>query len=713
MGVSETTIYRRTKVGEWITRVESTGKRGQPRKNVLLSSLPEKIQLEWFKRQQITAAEKCESVIEDLAISEDGQSTPPCEIDPLDQLQSALSRFSMSEREIWINELNRLSKLIQRYENISPKRIKNSSGKYEFVQSVFNLCEEAVCKNQTILERYPHRGETPSPYTMDGWLRDYKKNGLCAFIRPASTTNSEDSRKAKISQDAFDWVNQNWRKYRSARHLFKEIKKLAKRKEWQIPSEAWFYRRWQELPKVVLTHHLLGEKAYQSKHAPYIPRDASDLRALELLCGDHSVRDVTVIWRDGKTLIRPWLTLWQDLRTGLIWGWHLDIKPSSRTIALAYADGVRNFGAQPPNSFVYTDRGRDYKSVHLDGSIEIHKAAANLDGGLDIIRIQQNIGVYAAMEVQRYLARARNAKEKPIERTHLDISNWEANTFDDWCGRDAKNKPDSWVKMWHEHQAFVRGKRKDSPFIHFQEYLEALAGWIVEYNRTEHERSVLGGAKIVPLDEFQLLYETHYTISEESLTMLLMKAESRIIGKIGVTISAGHKTWRYFNPAMSAFKGKQVEVRYDDNDLDRVWVFLPDGQLCEAELVQKAGYLTPNKQTAKLMKTTERRERNMIRDHNLLTQAMIRGDSLEERIAAEYEIEEPQELPIAAEAGGGGRAIVHKLTRMDRPKLKAVPTRNISASEVSQISNSENFNSSPTPPPTRGRVRLFDFDDEE
>src|SRR5436853_3250272 len=188
--------------------------------------------------------------------------------------------------------------------------------------------------------------------------------------------------------------------------------------------------------------------------------------------------------------------------------------------------------------------------------------------------------------------------------------------------------------MYADHQRFVRGKRSESPFIGFDEYLDALVGFIHEYNSTPHQRTTLNNAMIVPLVEYQRLYTTRYEIADESLSLLLMQAETRVIKKNGVGCSAAMPGWHYLHPAMSRFKGQQVEVRFDPNDLWQVWVFLPNGQICEAELVEKSSYIKPNARGVKLIKEVQGHERKLIREWSFLNQSMMRGESVEDRVAA-------------------------------------------------------------------------------
>lgn len=713
LGLTRRWVEKKLAAREWQWRDSGVRLRnGKAVREVLFESLPSDLQWRWHQRQR--------QQVEAIAESPVTEQEAPAE--KLDVLGEALKRIPLEDREAWMAEAKRLANIIERYDAIRPKRFLNpATGKHEFVAEVLALCEEAVCTDGAVLALESHRAQCPSPFTLDGWSRRFKQDGLLTFFRsPANVSthgrenNKRDRRRARISEQAVEWVNSNWRNFRNARHLYKATKKKAEKERWVIPSEAYFYRLWNNMPKPVKTLHLDGAKAYTSKYALYVPRDFSDLAALQILCGDHSERDVTVLLKDGS-IARPWLTTWQDLRTGLIWGWHLDLVPSSYTAGLAYADGVMNFGAQPLSrpddefySYVYTDQGKDYKSHNWDGKIiAVHKEAMKVDGGLEVLRVQRKVGFLDEIGVKHLLARGYNAREKPVERYHRDISDWEQNTFDEFCGRDAKNKPERWVKMWHDHQKFAKSKRSESPFIAFDDYREALAGFIAEYNSTAHERLTLGGQKVIPLEEYKRLY-TRIDIAEESLALLLMKAEKRVVRKNGVQIFQKH--WNYFHQAMSEFKGRDVEVRYTDGDYSRVWVVLPNGQICEAPLITPTSILNPNKQTLQMVAEANARERRTIREFNFITQSQIRGESVEDRVAALIEQEEFEAVEAVAAEGGGGSspARIQKMTRMDRPKLRAVTEqRVVSVSEVSSAQDDDSIFEAPE----RGRVSEFDFED--
>ena len=68
----------------------------------------------------------------------------------------------------------------------------------------------------------------------------------------------------------------------------------------------------------------------------------------------------------------------------------------------------------------------------------------------------------------------------------------------------------------------------------FDQYREALAEFITRYNSSEHERLTIGGARIIPVEEYRRMYTPRYEISSETLALLLMKSEKGRVRKNGV-----------------------------------------------------------------------------------------------------------------------------------------------------------------------------------
>lgn len=355
-----------------------------------------------------------------------------------EQLQQILQHLPTRERPLWIAEANRLARLIERYQRLKPKRKSHPlTGQKEFVPEVLGLCQEARCDETTLLAKEPHRSHAPAPHTLDDWMRAYRREGITAFLRSVYTSPPAptDLRRASITAAAIEWLNARWRDYTSPRQLYQALREQAELQGWTIPSESWLYRQWHNLAEIARAYYIEGAASYEAKYAPFMPRDFTDLAALQVLCGDHSERDVLIRLPDGS-LQRPWLTVWFDLRTGLLWGWHLALVPSAQTAALAYANGVETFGAQPVarpdddfQSYVYTDRGRDYLSHNWDGRVlTVHERAMQL-GGLELICHQRRVGILNDLSLRHLVARGRNPKEKPVERVFKDITAWEENCF--------------------------------------------------------------------------------------------------------------------------------------------------------------------------------------------------------------------------------------------------------------------------------------------
>lgn len=744
--------------GKWPSREFGTGRNGKPVRKVRLTDLPQDLQLKYAEGRRAATAELEDPNPQPIEAIDDG----------LTQLTNSLSSYPAEEREAWIAEALRLNDLVNRYEAINPKRVKVSKleGRrfescraasapvaqlvehqapegcpvelgqpppalkleFDFVPAVKALCREAVCTNPIILaalaersRREPNDRDKPiSPHTLERWSTKRKRVGLMAFIRARSNAQSaNDGRLAEITPAAIEWLEARWRRYPIATKLYKEWQKAALKNGWKIPKISYLQRRWKNISPVVKTALFKGDKAYTDKFKPFHARSAEDLEALQVLCGDHHVLDV-FCWSDNqKAAVRLWLTVWQDVRTGLIWGWHLDYTPSSHTIGCAYATGVRTFGAQPPardefQSYIYTDNGKDYRSRNINGEIEVHQRAAAVTGGLELLLTQRGVGLAHDADIKQMLARNYNGREKPVERTFKDLSDTiQSEYFDSgWCGRSTTSKPDAYRDLYTRHQKAMKREGK-SPFPLETEVRLRVAEWIEDYNASAHTRATLNGATVVPLQELNRLYTNRFDISEKALALMVMKSTNGPLRKNGL-VALGSSYW---HDELSKWKGRrgegnkplQLEVRYLDSDYRTAWIVLPDGSICEAQRVEVGSYITPNKESLKNFAQRARSERDLIKNATLLQQSIWRGESTEDRIVAEMPVQEEQPMPIAVGEGGNSQARVALISRLDAKRHLAPVTRLVTAAQVSSVEADEGIFSDESP----SSVKEFDFDDEQ
>jgi Mu DNA binding protein len=630
-------------------------------------------------------------------------------------------------------------------------QLSNSKSEYEFTPAVLALCKEAACTNETILNFYKSRqhsirkGTEPriaraiSPRTLDKWARQLKDGGMLIFFPtpPTKAQKPDDDRLAKITPEAGQWIEKHFRHFPTATQCYYRWKQAARKHNWRIPSFAWLARRYQNLDPVAKTAIFLGEKAYTDKHKPFLQRTVNDLAALQLLCGDHHVLDVHCWSEKQKSLVRLWLTAWLDIRTYLLYGCHLDYTPSSTTIGCAYANGVRMFGAQPTpregfQSKIYVDNGKDYRSRHIDGRLEVHRQAAAIDGGLELLLTDRGVGLARDLDVKVFLARKFNGREKPLERVFRDLADFLQNEFFDrgWCGRNTKDKPDSFRDLYTRHVKAIKAGRP-SPFPLESEVRAAVAECIEKHNTTEHTRTVLDGATTIPIQEFQRLYTTHYEIREDTLALLVMKATSGRLAKNGVVALGSH----YWSDALSQFKGRKtkdgkavrVEVRYTDADYTTAWLVLPNGEIVEAVRVDTSSIVTANKESLKAFAERVRSERSLITNASLLQQSIWRGESAWDRMAAQFEPEEEVRVPIAMAGGGGSlgdhdapatasgsgaSASVHQFSRFDRKRIQRTPAvRPVTVDQVAEAAIDESIFEAEEPS-EKSEVRMWEDDDD-
>ena len=386
------------------------------------------------------------------------------------------------------------------------------------------------------------------------------------------------------------------------------------------------------------------------------------------------------------------------MRSYLVWGWYLDLKPTSESVSLAYADGLRRFGAQPfsrPDenyySYIQSDWGKTYCSHDISGkTIEVHQNAFGLEEGFRTLLTQKHVGLVNDFDLIHLKARPYNAREKPVERLGKDLSDWEANTFAEYCGKNASERPDKWYEMYEQHQNFVKGKIKSTPFIPLEEYHQELSAFFETFNHTVHHRSTLEADEIIPIKEYKRLYQTKYKIPEIEIALLLLKADKRVVRKNGVRCF--RRNWYYMHPSLSQVKGEKIQIRYTSRDYSSIYAVLPDNEVCKAELITPTSIINPNKETLQQIAKLRRQENEIIKNYQLISESEQRGENIDDRYLAqeskicadEAKVVEPSDSQI-------GKGNVIKFSKFKRNNLKVVKTKHsgVSVEEVEECEEAE------------------------
>jgi len=395
-----------------------------------------------------------------------------------------------------------------------------------------------------------------------------------------------------------------------------------------------------------------GPKAFDDQCAAYCQRDFTRIRVIErgkpvtramqsddIWCADHHPCDVIVQMPPDKNgemkLKRPWLSVWQDLRSRRIVGYRfLLTDPNSSTVMLVLRDAIINAGLRLPR-FCYTDNGKDYDAWFWDGRTKRErKARVSHDQ-------TQFAGIYAQLGIGHIHATPYNAKAKPVERFFRTFEEGFNNFEPTYCGRNPQEKPE---------QLAARLARGAAPV--FQDWAARAIDWIESsYHNDPCRGHGMDGRS--PLEVYTANVGTAASVRpvlQKQLDCCLQMVSKPIkVGRNGITIQ--NKTYGKNDPALRALFGKLVMVRIDPSDVRYATVWSPEGQrlatLAENEL---AIFDTTSDATHREFLSRQRRHNNQLKEVQKRGMRPVRSaaelmieDSIEQarRRAAENPLPEP------------------------------------------------------------------------
>jgi len=139
---------------------------------------------------------------------------------------------------------------------------------------------------------------------------------------------------------------------------YRRLVRVAAEQGWQVPAERTLHRRMMEIPEHQRVLLRDGVDALR-RMFPAQQRDRGVFHALEAVNADGHTWDVFVKWPDGA-VGRPHMVAFQDLYSGKILSWRVDVALSWHAVRLAFGDMVEAFGIP---RLCWLDNGREFAAM--------------------------------------------------------------------------------------------------------------------------------------------------------------------------------------------------------------------------------------------------------------------------------------------------------------------------------------------------------------
>ena len=355
-----------------------------------------------------------------------------------------------------------------------------------------------------------------------------------------------------------------------------------------IPSSGCFLRRLgREIPPHIIYYYRRGPAAYDRKFGSCAERDYSTIAPGGIYVMDHHQVDVAVLGRDGKPMF-PWVTACVDARSRKYLGWVICPQPNSDTIHLAFRRACLRFGVPKE---ILIDNGKDFRSQLFAGGVR--RFRLRLDETAEKALIYQ-------LGVTPHFTLPYNARSKPIERSFLTLKERFSRLLPTFRGGDVTERPEELAEMI-----------KSGKSVPIEEFEHLYAGFVeAVFNNAPHRGNGMDGR--TPNEVFGQ-GNVARQVDENLFSLLLLKnSRPSIVGKNGVTFF----NRVYFAEPLLMLKGQPVYLRYDPDEIGRVWIYtMKDEFICQATERQLLSWHA-TEEDMRAVKSIQKKEKGVIRSYH-------------------------------------------------------------------------------------------------
>ena len=270
------------------------------------------------------------------------------------------------------------------------------------------------------------------------------------YLAPRHRAGQTTGQKAEADQQFYDWLKAEYLRLEgpSFRSSYRRVVDLCAKKGVEPLTER-TAKRWLDgtIPRVSQVFMRKGTKGLLACFPPLI-RDRSTLSAMEGVNADCHKIDVFVTWPGFDKPIRPQIVAFQDLYSGKILSWAVDVDPNKLAVMTAFRQMLKSWGI--PKHCLF-DNGMEFANKWLSGGAKFRFRYP--------VRDEEPLGVLEMLGVEIHFATPGHGQAKPIERAFRDLASDVAKDprfAGAYVGHKPDAKPENYMSRAIELEDFLR-----------------------------------------------------------------------------------------------------------------------------------------------------------------------------------------------------------------------------------------------------------------
>lgn len=445
-----------------------------------------------------------------------------------------------------------------------------------------------------------------------GLISGVRPDDRLPYLAPRNRAQEARARSKECDPDFFDVLKSMYLRLAGPTFAdcYRDAMGIAKNKGWSTLPERTMRRH---LDRVVsrLTQVLAreGVEALKRLYPPQV-RDKTALVAMEAVNADFHKFDVFVEWpapygqNEPGIITRPQMVAFQDIYSGRILAWRVDLTPNSTAVQLCAGDMIETYGI--PRHVLF-DNGREF-------------AAKSITGGASTrfrfkIKEEDTQGLFTKLGTEIHWATPYHGQAKPIERA-----------FRDMCSSIAKDV--RFDGAYTGNTPLAKPEDYGSRAIKLEYFLKVLGERIAEHNARADRRSPTAyGRSFVEVFDESYAQAPIRKATEAQRRMWLLGAEGlKADRNNGSVMFQGNRFWDHW---MQEIADQRVIVRFDPADFRTgLHIYSQDeAYLGHAPIVEAVGFFDADEARlyARATKDFLKAEKQLVAAHKKLSAAELGG----------------------------------------------------------------------------------------